>query len=109
MYAGTLVRFHFNIDFRTHLCLWTNFTKVPGATPNPACRLYSAVQQNLWTTRYAVSFNAAGAATVTVNPKIKVTPDGSPKRIAAAVERDASHLEVRFPVALNFYSIDART
>jgi hypothetical protein len=112
MHTGTLVGFHFNIDFRTDLCVWTNFTKVPGATPDPACRLYSAVQKNQWTTRYAVSFNVAGAATVTVNPKITVNADKVPKRIAAAVEAAAvgePKLEVRFPVALKFYSIDART
>jgi hypothetical protein len=54
-FPGTLLRYRFNLDFRTDLCLWTNVTGVAGATANAANRLYSSVQTDTWTIRFSIN------------------------------------------------------
>lgn len=71
-FPGTLLRYRFNLDFRTDLCLWTNVTGVPGATPNAACRLYSSVQSNSWIIRFSIHVALAPPA----RPTLTATPGG---------------------------------
>jgi len=69
---GTLLRYHFNLNFRTDLCVWTNVTGVPGATANAACRLYSSVQSNNW----AIQFNINVALVPPARPTLNSAPGG---------------------------------
>jgi len=112
MFAGNLVEFHFDLDFRTDLVVWTNVTGVSGPTNDAANRLYGSVQTDRWTIRFRITFDPPGSATAgashVVTPlAFTMTKDASPTRVARAVE--GSGEEVRFPIALACYSIDART
>jgi hypothetical protein len=104
---GTMVAFRFGIDFRVDLVFWTNITGVPGVSGDPAERLYSSVQTNNWTVRFAINFNAVTGAPVGAVPGVTLTmaKDPSPTRLAAPVE--GMGLDVRGPVALTVFAIDA--
>ncbi|HEV2359516.1 MAG TPA: peptidoglycan-binding protein [bacterium] len=71
-FPGTLLRYHFNLNFRTDLCVWTNVTGVPGATPDAACRLYSSVQSNTW----AIQFNVDVALAPPARPTLSSVAGG---------------------------------
>jgi hypothetical protein len=102
-----MVEFRFNIDFRVDLLFWTNKSKVAVNSADPAARLYSSVQTNNWTVRFALSFNPVTGAAVGAVPavKIKMTKDGNAKRRSTPV--DGMGLETRFPTALDLFSTDA--
>jgi hypothetical protein len=106
---GVMVQFRFNIDFRLDLVFWTNNTVVAGSPVlgNPADRLYSSVQTNRWTVRFTINFDPTTGAPVGGVPAIglRVTRDTRPTRLAKPVA--GSGLEVRTPVALNLFSLDA--
>jgi hypothetical protein len=106
-FAGTLVQFRFNIDFRLDLVFWTNITKVATPSPDAACRLYSSVQTNNWTVRFSIRFNPVTGAPVGAVPAVAIvmTKDGKPKRRATPV--DGMALETRFPTALGMLSVDS--
>ena len=111
MFAGSLVEFCFDLDFRSDLVVWTNVTGVAGPTNDAANRLYASVQTDRWTIRFRITFDPPGsptAGTLHVNTPLAftMTKDGSATRVASAVE--GSGEEVRFPIALKCYSIDAR-
>jgi hypothetical protein len=105
---GTLVVYRFNLDFRSDLVFWTNTTGVPDPTPDPACRLYSTVQTNHWSIRFAMAFNATTGAALAV-PKVNVSlqRDAQPTRRAASAATKG--LEIRSPISLNLLATDART
>jgi hypothetical protein len=112
MFAGSLVEFRFDLDFRTDLVVWTNVTGVPEPTNDAANRLYASVQTDRWTIRFRIAFDppgspTAGASHVATPLAFTMAPDGNPTRVATAVE--GSGEEVRFPTALKCYAIDART
>jgi hypothetical protein len=112
MFAGNLVEFRFDLNFRTDLVVWTNITGVSGPTNDAANRLYASVQTDRWTIRFRITFDPPGsvtAGTSHVNTPLAftITKDASSTRVAHAVE--GSGEEVRFPIALACYSIDART
>jgi hypothetical protein len=106
-FPGTLVAFRFNIDFRVDLVFWTNVSKVSTPSAHAANRLYSSVQTNNWTVRFAIAFNPVTGAPVGAVPAVGVvmTKDGSPTRLATPV--DGMALETRHPLALNLFSVDA--
>jgi hypothetical protein len=117
LFAGNLVEFRFDLDFRTDLVVWTNVTGVPGATNDAANRLYASVQTNRWTVRFRVTFDPPGSATAgTARVKtalvFRMAKDANPTRRAHSLQgRPATEgrEEQRFPIALNCYSIDATT
>ncbi len=71
-FPGTLLRYHFNLNFRTDLCVWTNVTGVAGATRDAACRLYSSVQTNTWAIQFSINVALAPPA----RPTLSSTPGG---------------------------------
>ena len=112
MFAGNLVEFTYEYDFRTDLVVWTNVTGVSGATNDAANRLYATVQTDHWTIRLHMTFDPPGSATagkahVGTKLTFDMKPDNKPTRVAAAVE--GSGEELRFPIGLACYAIDART
>ena len=112
MFAGSLVDFTYEYDFRTDLVVWTNMTGVPGATNDAANRLYATVQTDHWTIRLHMTFDppgspTAGRAHVVTPLTFQMTKDNQPTRVASAVE--GSGEELRFPIGLACYAIDART
>jgi hypothetical protein len=112
--AAVLTTYRFNIDFRSDLVVWTNAaTKLPAPSPGPitggtvpdqSCCLYSTVQTNFWSIRFAFAFAAvaapvpAGAVTLTRDPKRK--------RLATPIQSPAT--EVRFPIGLNLLGSQER-
>lgn len=112
VFPGQLTSFKFNVDFRCDLCFWTNIATPPspGATNDPSCRLYVTVQTDTWRIRFDVTFNlAAGGAATIGNQKVEITVDSTPTRQARAIDRGSDPVEVRFPIALRAWSLDART
>ena len=54
-FPGTLLRYRFNLNFRTDLCVWTNVRGLAGAAPDvAAARLYSSVQSNFWAIQFSI-------------------------------------------------------
>lgn len=108
VHPGNAIRFRFNLNFRCDLNFWTNVNSVQGATAHAANRLYATVQTNTWRIRHDVSFNpATGIISATAQAAtITRTKDPNPRRRATPVE--GSGLEVRHPIALRLYSMDAR-
>ncbi len=107
--GGALASFRFHLGFRTDLCFWTSTDKV--ATPSAtavANRLYSSVYKCTWVPDFAISFNAAGAGNITTAPRIDITKAPSAAN-GRAVPVDGFGLEARFPFALAWYAVDART
>jgi hypothetical protein len=105
-FPGSLIDFRSNLDFRSDLVFWTNISGKPGPTPDAACQLYSTVQTNTWNIRFAVTFDAAGGATITTPLAITLTKDPQPGRLATPVA--GSGLEVRAPIALRLLIVNAR-
>jgi hypothetical protein len=112
MFAGSLVEFNYEYRFRTDLVVWTNITGVSGATNHAANRLYATVQTDHWTIQLHMRFDppgspTAGTAHVVTKLAFQMKPDNTPTRVASAVE--GSGEELRFPIGLACYAIDART
>ncbi len=106
-FGGVLVEMHYNQDFRSDLCVWTNVTKVAGNTPDAACRLYSTVITNRWHIRFGIGFNVAtGAGTITTAANAWRDPAAA-NRHAKPVEGDG--MEARFPNLLNCVAINAQS
>ena len=106
---AVLIGFVCEYDFRCDLVVWTNITRNPGATDDPACRLYATVQKDEWTISYSVQFDPPGTATAGTShqikaPTITMKKDADQKRLARPVEGDG--LEIRFPISLNCRALD---
>lgn len=104
-----MVEFRFNIDFRVDLLFWTNLSGGSAPTGDPVDRLYSTVQTNLWTVRFQVHFDPVTGNPIGAVPPVALTMarDANPTRRALRVE--GTGLETRHPVALNLFSVDARS
>jgi hypothetical protein len=115
-----IIRYRFNIDFRSDLVFWTNYVKVPTAAGNPAaCLLYASVQSNRWNIRISFRYDAPTVANPAAHPPVVAAPGAShqvtktismvklAKRATQPVEDNG--LQVRSPVSLNLLAIDART
>jgi len=115
-----IIRYRFNIDFRSDLVFWTNYEKVPGNAATPAaCLLYASLQTNTWTIRISYNFDAPTAANPAAHPPVVAAPGAShqvtqtismvkqAKRAVQSVEDNG--LQVRGPVSLNLLATDART
>jgi hypothetical protein len=112
--AAVLTTYRFNIDFRSDLVVWTNaVSKLPapspgamvgGTVPDQSCCLYSTVQTNFWTIRFAFAFAAAPAPV----PAGAVTLTRDPKRKRLATPIQSPSTEVRFPIGLNLLGAQER-
>ncbi|HLM98204.1 MAG TPA: hypothetical protein VK335_02920 [Bryobacteraceae bacterium] len=116
-----IIRYRFNLNFRTDLVFWTNITSNAGNTGDPADRLYAVVQTNTWRIRIAYRFDppilaapgpppvaAAAGASHRVNQTISMVKDADPHRKAGPAE-DPTGPQVRSPLTLNLLAIDSRT
>ena len=105
--TSRMVSFRFDIDFRVDLLVWTNKSKVATNLANPAARLYSSVQTNHWTVRFALSFNPNTGAPTGAVPPVRVVMKKDPNATRKSVPVDGIGLETRFPTALDLFSVDA--
>ena len=101
-----LARYQFNLDFRCDLVFWTNSAKVPGATANPANRLYSRVYHTTWTIRLDIGFNALGVAAIATPLTISLTKVNADATRAEPAQ--GTGLEVRHPISLKLLLVNAR-
>ncbi len=77
----------------------------PAATaPDPACCLYSTVQTNRWSIRFAFVFGPA--PTPVAVGAVTMTKDANPKRLAQAIAGGST--EVRFPIDLRLLGTQER-
>ena len=102
-----LVNFRFNIDFRVDLLFWTNKGLVATNSADPAPRLYSSVQTNTWTVRFAITFDPLTGAPVGAVPAVGVTMNKDPNATRRSTPVDGMGLETRFPTALGVFKKDA--
>ena len=106
-YPGrALARYQFNLDFRCDLVFWTNSAKVPGASADPANRLYSRVYNTTWTIRLDIGFNALGVAAIATPLTISLTKVNADATRAEPVQ--GTGLEVRHPISLKLLLVNAR-
>ena len=105
--SSRLVSFRFNIDFRVDLLFWTNKGRIATNSADPAPRLYSSVQTNNWTVRFAIAFNPLTGAPVGAVPAVAVTMTKDPNATRRSTPVDGMGLETRFPTALGLFSKDA--
>lgn len=104
--TAQLTQFVLRIRFDATLTLWTNATAAPGATGDPADRLYAALERVDWNLDGTWSINPAnGAIAVVAAPATTIVArvPSSP-----AVAATTSGTEVRPPTALNTLVQDAR-
>jgi hypothetical protein len=124
-FPGRLISFQNDIDFQIDLCFWTNINvpAVPGPTPGPitgappptpdaACCSYATVQTNAWQIRFRMNFPVpAGppplppSVGVVTTRTITMNRDANALRLARPV---AATAEVRLPIALNLFAVDAQ-
>jgi hypothetical protein len=117
-----IIRYRFNLDFRSDLVFWTDITApvpVVGTlivTGNPADRLYATIVTNLWFIRISFSFNQTTGAGTRTNLQIFMKKDVDPANPAAAAKparlaapAEGNSLQVRGPISLQLLATDART
>lgn len=105
--TSRLVNFRFNIDFRVDLLFWTNKGRISTNSADPAPRLYSSVQTNHWTVRFAIAFNPLSGAPLGAVPAVGVVMTKDPNPTRRSTPADGMGLETRFPTALGLFSRDA--
>jgi hypothetical protein len=84
-------------EFVANFCLWTNITKVSGATGDPADRVYSVIRVRPWTVEGAWNINVA-AGTFTATKAHDVSASWWHRYTVKPIERAQDHnIEVRPP------------
>jgi hypothetical protein len=93
----SLVSVSYLQEFVANFCLWTNITKVSGATGDPADRVYSVIRVRPWTVEGAWNINVA-AGTFTATKAHDVSASWWHRYTVKPIERAQDHnIEVRPP------------
>ena len=107
-FPGALNRVHHEDNFTAFLGFWTNRAKVPGATADPANRVYAVIRTYQWTVlgEWLVGPAPGLALTVATPPTVTMSAAST---ISPAQEAHRANCEVRPPNIFDLLAVDART